>query len=116
MSGLVLLVYYNILLLEFDLDFELKVCFFFYLKCVNNLECFKDYYEGVIYVKEINKFVFLDFIGYGCVNCWKMEEYIWIVEFIWECIMEDYVLIFLYVDDRNLLDKFLVFKVSNKKF
>ncbi|NET36442.1 MAG: hypothetical protein F6K19_31175 [Cyanothece sp. SIO1E1] len=115
MSGLAPPAHYNILLPEPDLDPELKARFPSYSKCANNLECFKDYYEGVTYAKEINKPVLLDFTGHGCVNCRKTEEHIWTAESIWERITEDYVLISLYVDDRNPLDKPLVSKVSNKK-
>lgn len=115
MSGLAPPAHYNILLPEPDLDPELKARFPSYSKCANNLECFKDYYEGVAYAKEINKPVLLDFTGHGCVNCRKTEEHIWTAESIWERITEDYVLISLYVDDRNPLDKPLVSKVSNKK-
>ncbi|MBX2871931.1 MAG: thioredoxin family protein [Saprospiraceae bacterium] len=115
MSGLAPPAHYNILLPEPDLDPELKARFPSYSKCANNLECFKDYYEGVTYAKEINKPVLLDFTGHGCVNCRKTEEHIWTAESIWERITEDYVLISLYVDDRNPLDKPLVSKLSNKK-
>lgn len=115
MSGLAPPAHYNVLLPEPDLDPELKARFPSYSKCANNLECFKDYYEGVAYAKEINKPVLLDFTGHGCVNCRKTEEHIWTAESIWERITEDYVLISLYVDDRNPLDKPLVSKVSNKK-
>ncbi|NRB47565.1 MAG: thioredoxin family protein [Saprospiraceae bacterium] len=115
MSGLAPPAHYNILLPEPDLDPALKARFPSYSKCANNLECFKDYYEGVTYAKEINKPVLLDFTGHGCVNCRKTEEHIWTAESIWERITEDYVLISLYVDDRNPLDKPLVSKLSNKK-
>lgn len=115
MSGLAPPAHYNVLLPEPDLDPELKARFSSYSKCANNLECFKDYYEGVAYAKEVNKPVLLDFTGHGCVNCRKTEEHIWTAESIWARITEDYVLISLYVDDRNPLDKPLVSKVSNKK-
>jgi len=115
MSGLAPPAHYNILLPEPDLDPALKARFPSYSKCANNLECFKDYYEGVAYAKEINKPVLLDFTGHGCVNCRKTEEHIWTAESIWQRITEDYVLVSLYVDERKPLDKPLVSKVSNKK-
>ena len=115
MSGLAPPAHYNILLPEPDLDPALKARFPSYSKCANNLECFKDYYEGVAYAKEVNKPVLLDFTGHGCVNCRKTEEHIWTAESIWQRITEDYVLVSLYVDDRKPLDKPLVSKVSNSK-
>lgn len=115
MSGLAPPAHYNVLLPEPDLDPELKARFPSYSKCANNLECFKDYYEGVTYAKEVNKPVLLDFTGHGCVNCRKTEEHIWTAESIWQRITEDYVLVSLYVDDRKPLEKPLVSKVSNSK-
>ena len=45
-------------------------------KCPQNLECFHDLKEGMAYAKKHNKPVFLDFTGYACVNCRKMEEHV----------------------------------------
>lgn len=115
MSGLAPPAHYNILLPEPSLNPELKARFSSYTKCANNLECFKDYYEGLTYAKEIKKPVLLDFTGYGCVNCRKTEEHIWTADQVWERIKEDYVLVSLYVDDRELLDEIMVSKVSKKK-
>lgn len=115
MSGLAPPAHYNVLLPEPSLDPELKVRFSSYTKCANNLDCFKDYYEGLTYAREIKKPVLLDFTGHGCVNCRKTEEHIWTADQVWERIKEDYVLVSLYVDDRELLDEIMVSKVSNKK-
>lgn len=115
MSGLAPPAHYNVLLPEPSLNPELKARFSSYTKCANNLECFKDYYEGLTYAREIKKPVLLDFTGYGCVNCRKTEEHIWTADQVWERIKEDYVLVSLYVDDRELLDEIMVSKVSNKK-
>ena len=47
----------------------------------------------------------IDFTGYACVNCRKMEEHIWPLEQIDRYLREDYVLISLYVDDKKELPK-----------
>lgn len=78
MSGLVFFVNYNILLAKGEVDESIKAKYFFFMKCVNDLDCFKNYEEGVVYVKENDMFILFDFIGYGCVNCCKIEEYIWV--------------------------------------
>lgn len=94
---------------------DLKKRFKSFTKCANDLDCFKDYYEGMAYSQEVNKPVLLDFTGYGCVNCRKTEEHIWIDEEVWDKINDDYVLISLYVDDRKKLDDIFISKYTNKK-
>lgn len=117
LSGLAPPARYNIFLKELnnDLDPAIKAKYPSYAKSANNLNCFKDYYEGVAYAKEVNKPILLDFTGYGCVNCRKVEEHIWIDQRVWKKIAEDYVLISLYVDDRSPLDEILLSKVRNEK-
>ena len=44
--------------------------------CPNNFECFKDFKQGVLHAKSVNKPIVLDFTGYACVNCRKMEEHV----------------------------------------
>ncbi len=70
-------------------------------KCPLGLNCFKDFEEGIAYAKSVNKPVLLDFTGWACVNCRKMEETIWIQPNIYSLINDDYVLISLYVDDHE---------------
>ncbi|WP_298996720.1 cytochrome c biogenesis protein CcdA [uncultured Tenacibaculum sp.] len=69
--------------------------------CPLNLNCFKDFDEGIAYAKSVNKPVLLDFTGWACVNCRKMEENIWSQPNIYSLINDDYVLISLYVDDHQ---------------
>ncbi|TDQ22678.1 protein-disulfide reductase DsbD family protein [Tenacibaculum caenipelagi] len=69
--------------------------------CPLNLNCFKDFEEGIAYAKSVNKPVLLDFTGWACVNCRKMEENIWSQPNIYSLINDDYVLISLYVDDHQ---------------
>ncbi len=69
----------------------------------NNLKTFKDLKEGVAYAKKVNKPIMIDFTGYACVNCRKMEEHVWPLEQIDKFLREDYILISLYVDDKKAL-------------
>ena len=71
--------------------------------CPNNLECFKDLKTGIAYAKKVNKPIMLDFTGYACVNCRKMEEHVWASPKIDSYLRNDYVLISLYVDDKKEL-------------
>ena len=71
--------------------------------CPNNLDCFKDLKTGVEYAKKVNKPILLDFTGYACVNCRKMEEHVWPIKKIDNYLRNNYVLISLYVDDKKLL-------------
>jgi thiol:disulfide interchange protein DsbD len=71
--------------------------------CPNNFECFKDFKEGVAYANKMDKPIILDFTGYACVNCRKMEEHIWPKGLIKPYFEEEYVLISLYVDDKKTL-------------
>ncbi|XKW96006.1 thioredoxin family protein [Tenacibaculum maritimum] len=69
--------------------------------CPLGLECFKDFEEGLAHAKSVNKPILLDFTGWACVNCRKMEENIWSQPDIYPIIEENYVLISLYVDDHQ---------------
>lgn len=71
--------------------------------CPNNLECFKDLKTGIAYAQKVNKPIMLDFTGYACVNCRKMEEHVWSEKRIDNYLRNDYVLISLYVDDKKQL-------------
>ncbi|NVK52472.1 MAG: thioredoxin family protein [Flavobacteriaceae bacterium] len=73
--------------------------------CPLGLNCFKDFDEGLAYAKANNKPILLDFTGWACVNCRKMEETVWVENDIFTIINDDYVLISLYVDDRKELPK-----------
>lgn len=64
---------------------------------------FEDYNEGLAYAKEVNKPVLIDFTGYACVNCRKMEDYVWSDERILSILKNDVVLISLYVDYKKEL-------------
>ncbi|MCB9425698.1 MAG: thioredoxin family protein [Flavobacteriales bacterium] len=69
----------------------------------SEIKAFKDFEEGLAFAKENNKPILLDFTGWACVNCRKMEENVWTVPEVNQLLKEEYVLISLYVDDRELL-------------
>ena len=71
--------------------------------CPHDLPCFKDYFKAVRYARDVNKPLLIDFTGYACVNCRKMEENVWPKENILEILGEDVVLVSLYVDDKERL-------------
>lgn len=64
---------------------------------------FDDYELGMAYAKRVNKPVLLDFSGWGCVNCRKMEANVWTNPQVKSIIENDYVLITLMVDDKAKL-------------
>jgi len=72
-------------------------------ECPHNLTCFHDYEEGMKYAKAQEKPVMIDFTGWSCVNCRKMEDNVWSDPKILKKLSEKYVLISLYVDDKMLL-------------
>src|SRR5688572_18386340 len=115
MSGLAPPAHYNFLIPVKDLDANLKAQYSSLTKCANNFDCFHDYYEGLAYAKLNNKPILLDFTGYGCVNCRKTEEHIWIKDEVRRKINEDYVLVSLYVDDKEPLDSIIYSAVQQKK-
>lgn len=72
-------------------------------ECPLDLNCYKDLEEGVAAAKVENKPILLDFTGWACVNCRKMEEQVWSTTDVYDILLEDYVIISLYVDDREEL-------------
>ena len=77
---------------------------FFHKEQKSEQVVFKDYYEGMAYAKAHNMPVMLDFTGWACVNCRKMEEHVWTDPEV-KKLMQQYVLISLYVDDKEELPK-----------
>jgi thiol:disulfide interchange protein DsbD len=71
--------------------------------CPLGFNCFKDFNKGLEYAKEKNKPILLDFTGWACVNCRRVEENIWTDPNVFDLINENFVLISLYVDDRKKL-------------
>lgn len=64
---------------------------------------FTDYDAGMEYARQHGKPVMLDFTGYGCVNCRKMELAVWADQKVADIMQNDYVLITLYVDEKTKL-------------
>ena len=64
---------------------------------------FQDFDEGMKYARENHKPVIIDFTGYGCVNCRKMESAVWTDPQVSSFLTKDYVLIQLYVDEKTNL-------------
>ena len=74
-----------------------------HLMAPHNIIAFNDYDLGMAYAKKVNKPVMLDFTGYACVNCRKMEQQVWPKEQILSILKNEVVLISLYVDDKRPL-------------
>jgi thiol:disulfide interchange protein DsbD len=77
--------------------------------CPNGIDCYHDFDEALAIAKKENKPLFVDFTGYGCVNCRKMEETVWPLTGISEPLHNKYIVVSLYVDDKARLfgdDKF----------
>jgi len=72
-------------------------------ECPNGINCFKDLQEGIAYAQSQDKPILLDFTGYACVNCRKMEEHVWSDPKVFDIINDQYVLVSLYVDDKKTL-------------
>ena len=64
---------------------------------------FRDYDEALAAAKRENKPILIDFTGFGCVNCRKMEAAVWTDPQVADMLMNDYVLVSLYVDDKTPL-------------
>ncbi len=62
-----------------------------------------DYEEGLRKARETGKPVIIDFTGYGCVNCRRMEQSVWTDERVARMMNEDFILVSLHVDDRTPL-------------
>lgn len=72
-------------------------------ECPLGLNCFKDYEQGRTYAEAQDKPILLDFTGWACVNCRKMEENVWSQPEVFRLLNEEFIIISLYVDDRKEL-------------
>ena len=75
---------------------------------------FKDYEAGMAYARSVGKPVLIDFTGFGCVNCRKMEAAVWTNNQVRNLIDKDYVLISLYVDDKTPLPETIEVQENGK--
>lgn len=85
-----------------DTDFPATVKYNDKLHPPLGFNAFFDLDEGMAYAKKVNKPVLIDFTGHACVNCRKMEDKVWINPEVARIIKEEYVLIQLYVDEREV--------------
>ena len=69
------------------------------------IPAFTDYDKALAYAKKINKPLFVDFTGWGCVNCRKMEQSVWGEPGVIEHLRNDVVIVSLYVDEQTELPK-----------
>ena len=76
---------------------------------------FDDFDAGMEYAKRNGKPVMLDFTGYGCVNCRKMELSVWTDSKVSKLIKDDYVLITLYVDNKTPLPEHIKVMENGKE-
>jgi thiol:disulfide interchange protein len=88
-----------------DSDFPKEVKYGSFLKLPHDIQGFFDYKDAVAYAKKVNKPVFIDFTGHGCVNCRKMEASVWADPEVLKRLKNDYVVVALYVDDKTELPK-----------
>lgn len=86
--------------------------------CPNELPCFHDYDEALAYAKKVKKPLMIDFTGWACVNCRKMESQVWTDPEVDKRIRNEVVLVSLYVDDKTKLpaNQQTVKKLGNRDF
>jgi len=76
-----------------------------FLRLPHGLEGYFDYEQGMACARKLNKPVFIDFTGHGCVNCREMEASVWSDPRVLERLQNNFVIIALYVDDKATLPK-----------
>ena len=76
---------------------------------------YKDYETGMAAAKAAGKPVLIDFTGFGCVNCRKMEASVWTDPSVADKLTKDYVLISLYVDDKTPLPQPMEVEFNGEK-
>ncbi len=74
-------------------------------ECPDGVTCYHTLAEGLEVAKRDNRMVMIDFTGWACVNCRKMEETVWVEPAIHSVLRDQVVLVSLYVDDKRELDK-----------
>ncbi len=86
--------------------------------CPNELPCFHDYDKALAYAKKVGKPLMIDFTGWACVNCRKMESQVWTNPEVDKRLRNEVVLVSLYVDDKTDLpaDQQIVKKLGDRDF
>ena len=86
-----------------------------FLHLPHGLDGFFDYDEAFEYAKSVNKPLFVDITGHGCVNCREMEVKVWSDPAVLAILKRDYVIVALYVDDKKEVGKSDWVTLSNGK-
>lgn len=92
--------------LELISGFPPPLCYSIYehpVNCEQGIEPLKDYEEALKLAKAQNKPILIDFTGWACVNCRRMEEKVWPDSKVAKMMKEDFVVVSLYVDERRKL-------------
>ncbi len=86
--------------------FPPPLCYSLYsepVNCKKDVEPLRDYDEAIALAKKTNKPVLIDFTGWACVNCRRMEENVWTDPIVNKMMQNDFVVVSLYVDERRIL-------------
>jgi cytochrome c biogenesis protein CcdA len=73
------------------------------VNCAHGVETLRDYEEALALAKKLHKPVLIDFTGWACVNCRRMEENVWTDPEVKKRMLDSFVVVSLYVDERRLL-------------
>ncbi len=79
--------------------------YYSYFKQEHEIKIFTDFETGMAFAREQKKPVMIDFTGWACVNCRKMEEDVWVENKVKDILNNKYVVISLYVDERTKLSE-----------
>ena len=82
--------------------------------CILGLHCTRDYEEGLALARQENKPLLIDFTGYACVNCRRMEENVWSDPEIHQLMKDNFIVVSLYVDDKKELPVNEQFEYTSK--
>jgi len=74
-----------------------------FLHLPHGIKGFFDYDQAIEHARKVNKPLFIDFTGHGCVNCRKMEGFVWSDPQVLSRLKNDFVVVALYVDDKTTL-------------
>jgi cytochrome c biogenesis protein CcdA len=86
--------------------FPPPLCYSIYknpVNCSHGVETLRDYEEALALAKKLHKPVLIDFTGWACVNCRRMEENVWTDPEVKKRMLDSFVVVSLYVDERRLL-------------
>jgi len=73
------------------------------LELPHGLKGFFDYDQAIDFARKVGKPLFIDFTGHGCVNCRKMEQYVWSDPEVLSRLEQNFVVVALYVDEKTTL-------------